>query len=117
MGIPLNFSGDGTAESASVTLKSGQIIRARFLTLKGSALLRMKIVVDGVTTLVDIDEGDLWVSPALPGDTVSFVYDGQGNPASACQGIADTLSNTASSATSTPLAGTANASICGQNWR
>lgn len=87
MAVAVNFSGADAAESAAITVGSGNMARVRFEALAGSALVRMKVVSGGSTTLVDIDETDLWDSPARAGDVVCLVYNGQGNPASKAIGI------------------------------
>lgn len=87
MAVIFDFVGDGTAESAAMIGKAGNIVRVRVAETVGSAKLQAKIIADGITTLVDIDEFDLWESPARPEDVISIVYNGQGNPASRASGI------------------------------
>lgn len=91
MGVALNFSGPGEAESATMTLASGELARVRFTNVAGSASLRMKVVAGSVTTFIQIEDDEIWNSPALTGDTLSVVYNGQGNPASVAAGTLENI--------------------------
>ena len=101
MGIALNFSAAGQAESASLILSEGQEPRVRWTTIGGSANCQFKIVSGGVTSYVDINDKQAATAPAVAGDVVSVVYDGQGNPKSLATGVLEAVSSGAEAATST----------------
>lgn len=127
MGIALNFNGAGQAESASLILSEGQTPRVRWTTIGGSANCQFKIVSGGVTSYVDITDRQAATAPAVAGDVVSVVYDGQGNPKSIATGVLEATSSGAEASTSTEglacipftgvdqltLSGTATASVNG----
>lgn len=88
--VAINFSGEGAAESATITVGAGEVIRARFSEFVASKL-RLRIVANSVTTFVEVDDEECWIAPALTGDVVSLVYDGQGNPGAKVTGLLEAI--------------------------
>jgi hypothetical protein len=91
MGVALAFSGGSTAESGSITLTSKQVARVRFTSFVGSAWAWMKITRGSDISKVRVTDKEVFIGPALNGDTVTITYDGQGNSASAVLGVLEAI--------------------------
>lgn len=89
--MQINFSGGGSAESGSIAVIVGAMVRVRLSALSQCMLVAKITSASGDTSSITINNGELFELPVAAGDSVQLAYDGQGHDKAICTGFLESV--------------------------